>query len=214
MGRIYYADVPRDTIVDYQYKIYKNNLQANVNQFGPYYSQTGGQGWLFACLDSIFPFSNKIKLELFYLFNSFLTAALFTVFLFIISKHFGLKVALISLFFILISPFPTLFADNLYWVLWAFYIPFVGLLWMMDKEWTKTPTNFSYSNFRIFLTAFIFISLKLLFTGFEYITTVLVSFIIPLLFYACFSNWKKRTSAKTNFCRWLCFCYSYWNVYD
>ena len=68
----------------------------SIGAYTPYLSQVGGQGMFFAFLDTIVPLSPSIKLTLFHILTSLLTALILTLVVLWFYLEFGLLVAMFS----------------------------------------------------------------------------------------------------------------------
>jgi len=171
---------------EYQYLIYKNNLKIDKDQFFTYNSQTGGQAIIYASIGNILPISNKKKLQLFHLITSVLTALIFSLFLYWTKKEFGFYTSIAVLFLLVFSNWLTIFGRLMWWSLWAFYIPFLYLLFELGKENKEHAISLK----KIFAISFFTILLKCFFNGFEYITTTLLMTMIPFVYYGILNKWK------------------------
>lgn len=186
-----YSNPTKDKGIDeYQYEIYNENLKPHSSTFGNYKSQSGGQAITFSILDKISPLQNRQNLKIFEMLTAVLTALVFSLFLLWCRKRYGIFAAFIALFLLLVSQWPTLFGRNLWWVLWSFYIPFLTLLWLFEKE-TKSNQK-RLRHIRIAIICFITVLIKCFFTGFEYMTTVLIMLSVPLVFYAILYKWNVK----------------------
>lgn len=195
-GRI--KDIPKDKdLKAYQYEIYENDLNVNTKVFSGYYSQTGGQAISFALLGKVLPFNNRIKLEIFWLVTSLLTATAFSIFLYWVKQEFGLNVFIVCLVSMLLSRHITVFGKNIWWSLWSFYIPFLALLIRLLYESRENRGSFIKLHY-LFGLSFITVLLKCFFTGFEYITTTLIMFVTPTIFYALLNRWSLKTFILRN----------------
>lgn len=181
-----------------QTEIYLKNLPINKEEFHPYRSQIGGQGMIYGILDYILPFNSPTKYAIFHLLTAALSAMAFLFFLVWTKKHFGILTSVITLFLIVLSFWIIIFSSKLWWNLWSFYLPFIFILFYMDKkkeEAIKTKKLFLYSFILVFIKCFI--------NGYEYISTTLIMFTLPVLYYYILYKWKVKTTLKlffTMFC--------------
>lgn len=174
-----------------QYAIYENHKTAKKENYTTYLSQIGGQAILFSLIDKISPLSNKNNLILFYLITAGLTSLLFTLFLKWTHKQFGLVTSIITLLLIIMSYWIIIFSKNIWWSLWSFYLPFVAMLWYFEKN---KATRFPL--IKIGVVSCLLLFTKCFFTGYEYITTTLVMFIMPFVFYGILEKWNFTTFLK------------------
>ena len=171
----------------YQYEIYlEKDYYNKYNNYSSYNSQLGGQGIFLGILNKIIQNKNVHKLKFFY----FLMAAISTIVIFSIilwfTKEFGLITGLVLVISFSLFCYPTLYAKNLYWALWSFYIPFLIFIWILRKE-DLYQKNLSYMKF--FFLGLIGIIIKIFFNGFEFITTTVFMTLIPLYYYGIKNKW-------------------------
>jgi len=186
-------DMSWDEMTYFQFEIYKKGLELGPANFVIYDSQLGGQGMVYALLDKISPFSNSLNLYLFWLINSFSLAFLMTVFVSWVNKIYGFKASVTTFLLILFSPWLTFFGKDLYIVLTFFYLPFIVMLVSLHKEYEEKT---KITPLKLFLYSIGLVFLKLFFSGFEFITSALVMFTIPLFYYMFLSSWKLKMFVK------------------
>lgn len=168
-----------------QYDIYTNNKVVKKETYTTYLSQIGGQGIFFSFIDKLSPLSNENNLKLFYLITAGLTSLIFTLFLKWVVQQFGLVTSIITLLLIITSYWIIIFSKNIWWSLWSFYLPFILILRYFEKNRTS---KISFIKIGIISSFLIFI--KCFFTGYEYITTTLIMFMMPIIFYSLSDNWS------------------------
>lgn len=168
-----------------QYDIYINNKVVKKENYTSYLSQIGGQGIFFSFIDKLSPLSNDNNLKLFYLITAGLTSLIFTLFLKWVVQQFGFVTSIITLLLIISSYWIIIFSKNIWWSLWSFYLPFILILRYFEKNRTS---KISFINIGIISNLLIFI--KCFFTGYEYITTTLIMFMMPIIFYSLSDNWS------------------------
>lgn len=144
-----------------------------------YCSQTGGEFVLYSVLQRILPFDNPTKLEIFYCINAILCALCFTLLLGWIFRSFGLISAIVVLLLTVMSSWITLFSSCLWWSLWASYIPFVTMLLVLEYNHKVKKLGIK----KILVYLFLAVFAKCLFNGYEFISTILVSAMCPIIFY-------------------------------
>jgi hypothetical protein len=186
-------DMTWDEMTYFQFDIYKKGVKIGPANFIIYDSQLGGQGMTFALIDKISPFSNSLNLYIFWLINSFSMAFLLTVFVSWVNKNYGFSASVITFLLLLISPWLTFFGRDLYLVLASFYLPFIVMLMLLYYEF-KEKTKISLRKLFLLSTGLVFI--KLFFSGFEFITTALVMFTVPLFYYMFLNRWKLQFFLK------------------
>jgi hypothetical protein len=105
-----------------------------------------------------------------------------------IENKFGFLAFLLSLISIAFSPWLILLGGSLYWQLWSLYLPFVVCL-AINERFSRTGR---YKSGLMGVTLFAVTLTKILFTGFEFITTTLMSLTIPFVYYAIQDKWRIR----------------------
>lgn len=178
-----------DWIVD-QYSAFQN--EGSFDNYWTYYSQPGGQGMVFSLLDRLIPISPKIKLEFFYILTSLLSAIALTFIVGWFYEEFGGLVAIFVISSAVLSIWLTGFGRNLWWCLWAFYLPMIAVLYYLKRH--RNPDNKLIVGFGILV--FIAVSIKCFINGYEYITTTLIMMVTPCIFYASLDQWSWQQRLK------------------
>jgi len=168
-------------VVNSQYEAYYKNL--NFETSGPYYSQIGFQGITLSLFDKIKPFSPERNIRVLRLLNSMLFALTLSIIIVWFYLEFGFVSSVMVLATTIFSQWVTVFGRNLWWVMWAFYLPFIASLFILIKQK-------SY-RFAILIT-FIAVFIKCLYNGYEYITTTLLMMLTPYIYYSIFERWKLK----------------------
>jgi hypothetical protein len=162
----------------FQYEAYNQSLP--YQSFAPYQSQIGGQGMLFGILNLVVRLSPPDKLAFFHGLTALLSAVVLGLILTGIFREFGLLPALIALIATALSQWLTLFGKNLWWSLWAFYLPVVVVGWYLSRrDWKK---GFRLRTFG--LVVFAAVLIKCFFNGYEYITTTLIMMTVPFVYFS------------------------------
>lgn len=170
----------------YQYRIFSEELP--VSDFEPYNSQPGMQGVIFGLLLMFIPLHGWAAILFLQFCVSLFTAIVFTCWIDWLYREWGETVAWSNALFIISSSFIVLFARNLYWVLGAFYIPFIVSLRWLDSE-ANSSTRSLFNLFRVlFIASFV----KGLLTGFEYISTTCLMALIPFVYYGIRDQWNGK----------------------
>ena len=149
-------------------------------EFVAYKSQTGGQAFLYACIQKILPVSNLVKIQIFRAINALFVTICFILFLGWVYRNFSFTSSIITFLLLLLSPALTLFGHNLWWALWSYYIPFITMLLVFER---KSLNPEKWTNNKLLLAMFLSVFAKCIFTGFEYITSTLVAAICPVIYY-------------------------------
>ena len=176
--------------IDNQYAAYLN--KGSFDTFSTYMSQPGGQSMIFSLLDRIIPLSQKIKLWFFYVLTALLSAIALTTIIGWFYEEFGGWVAIYVTGSAVLSQWLTVFGKNLWWSLWAFYLPMIVVLYFLKHH--RETLNRQHIRFGILITIAVFI--KCFINGFEYITTTLVMMLVPFVYYAVLDKWSGRQCLK------------------
>jgi len=170
----------------YQYEAYQN--AHNFKDYEAYYTQSAFHAFVYGLFCLVTGLSGDVALDYFKWWVSFFTAAIFTLFLAWVQRRFGWAAALFTLVTICFSQWVTAFGRNLFWVLGAFYVPFVAALWHLEKYDARVKRPLRVT----FWLMFSAMLLKCLLNGFEFITTTLVMAVTPWVFYAVAERWSWR----------------------
>ena len=162
----------------FQYQAYRESLP--FQSYGVYKSQIGGQGMLLGALDGLLPWPPQDKLTFLQGLTSLLSAfALSLVFLWF-AREIGLTAAAAALIGTVGSQWLTVFGRNLWWSIWAFYLPLVVMLCFFRR--LKGRPDIPWGKFGIVF--FLAVLVKCFFNGYEYITTTLIMTAVPLVYHS------------------------------
>ena len=181
------------TQIDRQYLAYLNRL--TFDEYSPYMSQPGGQGLIFSLLDRLVPLSSQIKLWAFYVLTALLSAIALTSIIGWFYEEFGGRVAIFVVGSAVLSQWLTVFGKNLWWSLWAFYLPMIVVMYYLKRH--RAPANRQFIRFGILI--FISVFIKCFINGFEYITTTLIMMMVPLVYYVILDKWGRHQCVKWTF---------------
>ncbi len=176
--------------IDNQYAAYLN--KGSFDEYSPYMSQPGGQGIVFSLFDKLIPLSPQIKLWSFYVLTALLSATALTAIIGWFYEEFGGWVAIFVLCSAVLSQWLTVFGKNLWWSLWAFYLPMIVVMYLLKRH--RIPSNRQFIRFGILIFTAVFI--KCFINGFEYITTTLVMMVTPCIYYAVLDRWNRHQCLK------------------
>ena len=176
--------------IDNQYAAYLN--RGSFDNFSTYMSQPGGQGIIFSLLDGCIPLSPQIKLWAFYVLTALLTAIALAAIIGWCYDEFGGWVAIFVIGSAVLSQWLTVFGKNLWWSLWAFYLPMLVVMYFL-KRYRETLDR---QLIRFGILIFIAVSVKCFINGYEYITTTLVMMLVPFVYYAILNQWNGRQCVK------------------
>ena len=169
-----------------QYTAYLYNL--SFDKFSTYNSQPGGQGMVFSLLDRLIPLSPQTKLTLFYILTALLSAGALTCIVGWFYEEFGGWVAICVIGSAVLSQWLTVFGKNLWWSLWAFYLPMIAVMYYLKRH--RVPADRQFTKFGIA------VSIKCFINGYEYITTTLIMMLVPFVYYVILDKWSPRQCVK------------------
>lgn len=175
----------RDDLL-YQYNTYVNDRP--FGGYSPYMSQIGGQGILFSLLDRLLLLSSDAKLRFFWGLTSLLSASILASIVLWFYREFGLSAALFVLASAIFSQWMTIFGRNLWWSLWAFYLPMTVMMYVLRRN----SDIMRVQTAKLAMTVFAAIFIKCLFNGYEYITTSLIMMMVPFFYYGILAKWNFR----------------------
>lgn len=177
--------------VNEKYDYYLTDQKMPGDKFAAYYSQSGGQGLFYSVLQKILPFKNEVKIRIYRAINICLLAFCFILFLGWCYRNYGLLSSFITFVLLLFSPIVHNFAFSLWWTLWSYYIPFLTMLLILERN-NKSPGRYPEHKTLVFL--FISVFAKCFFTGFEYITPTLAAILCPIIYYHILEGKRIKTT--------------------
>ena len=167
-----------DEPFEYQYAAYRDCLAFGA--YTPYMSHVGGQGLVFGLLDAVIGISPRAKLELFHAFTSLLSAVVLATVVLWFYREFGLPASMLVLASAVLTPWLTVFGRNLWWCIWAFYLPMAAVMHFLRRSSNVSGRRAVTFGTLVFATVLV----KCLITGYEYITTALIMALAPFVYYA------------------------------
>lgn len=147
-----------------------------------YTSQSGGQAIFYSLVCKVSPLDARMNFRLVKLINAFLITLVLSLFGGWVYRNFGTVTTFTLLVLLVASPWLLKFGHSLWWSLWAFYLPFIVMLLMLEKRFTRTNGS-SPSDATILLALYIAVFIKCFFNGFEFITSTLLALMCPVLYY-------------------------------
>ena len=170
--------------LDPQYVIYETGEK--VAHYLPYKSHPGFQGFVVSTFDRLTNFRPQQNIGIIRITTTILSAFILSLLCALFAVEFGLLSAIFVLLFSAYSEWAILPANNSYWNLWAFYLPFLaGIILLADAA-----KRDGFLPAKVFITLFLATLSKILFTGFEMITTVLVMTTVPFVYFAIAGKWN------------------------
>jgi hypothetical protein len=163
---------------EFQYQAYRQSLP--YQSFAPYKSQIGGQGMLFGVFNALLRMNNTDKLALFHGLTSLISAIVLALILAWFYREFGRAAGGVALAATVLSQWLTVFGRNMWWSIWAFYLPMVMVLYYLKRNGRVLKLH----PFRFGLLVFFAVLIKCIFNGYEYITTTLVMMVVPFVYFS------------------------------
>jgi hypothetical protein len=158
-----------------------------IRSFSPYFSHCGLQGMAFATLDTILSLAPPaFRLGLFRALTSALVAVTYVLLALWLRREFGIGTAFFFLLVVLASPWLTAFARNLYWSLWLFLLPTLGIGAVLS-----TLSAQGNQDRRLAIVAFVTLLVRFL-SGYEFVFATAAMAVAPVLYFSIRDTWPLR----------------------
>lgn len=172
----------------FQYAAFQNDFK--VDHYEVYYSQCGGQSFLYYLLGSVLHISGDNLVACCRMLNAIFTASVLCGFLWWASCYFSFFSAVVGFCVMFFSQWLIVYANNMLYAPGMFFLPFVVNLLAIHYQNKKGK----FDQKQISILTFSTILLKCILVGFDFIIPTLVMAVIPLVFYAIVYGWSvKRT---------------------
>lgn len=142
--------------------------------YGPYFTQPGAMASVYSLINLAIPASAQNKVNIYDFINALLNALVFMLFFWWILKEYGLIPSVVTLAFMLVSPWLISFGGNIWWIAGSFYLPVFGMFLLLKANLPEKKT---------LLYLFLLFALKGILTGFEFITCTFLSVFVPVIHY-------------------------------
>ncbi len=169
--------------VDRQYVFY-TTPQGPYETYWTYKSVPGFQGVIFYYIKIVLGLEPSTSIQIFTWLMISLMAITLTIFVLWLMREFGRLTFVLNLVYISFSPWVLLFAPNFYWNLWVFYLAFLVMTVTFAKGYPSPWWVFGIMHGLVFV--------KILFNGFEYITTAIIMSSVPIVYYSLLDRWQLR----------------------
>jgi hypothetical protein len=169
----------------HQYDVYLAG--GDFQTYSLYKSLSGAQAMFFSLLDGLSPFPPALNLRDFRVLVALLFASTLSVFILWIRHEFGWLASLLVLVTTLVSQWITLFGRNLFYVIWASFLPMVLVAWFLVWEERNTRP----ANLRLASVAFVSMLFKCLMNGYDFIIPTLAMTTVPLVYYGLRNGWDR-----------------------
>ncbi len=181
--------------VQHQTELYLNNEHAD--NFHSYTSQFGLQGIFYGITDKVLntlKVKPKNKLEILHGVTSAFIALIFATVIMLFYFEVGFAPVVFLLFGIGASQWLTVMGRNLYWVFGIMYLPF-----LITFASYKYEEIYNKLNFKFFYTAIFLAVLVKSLNGYEYISTVMLAMVSPIVYFAVKNRWSSILTVKRIF---------------
>ena len=164
----------------------------DFSQYWTYKSHPGFQGIAFSIFDALTNFTPAKNLAVFRMATSLFLSIVFSIFCLWLAIEMGWFASVLVVVFILASTWFTILGGNIYWSLWSFYLPLAVFSFLIKKYEDGSRYSFSI----LMIVAFFVTLIKILFSGFEFITAGLLIVTVPFVYYAVLNNWGWKLFAR------------------
>jgi hypothetical protein len=175
-----YTDIPGE-INQSQTDLFSG--KTNGQSFDNYTSQIGAQGIFFSIIDFVITrlsyLSGQEKIEIYHAINSLITAVVLSCVILLYLSELGVIAAISVLITIICSQWLIIFGKNLYWVVWAMYLPMLAVFFLHKKE----EKSGLFDKKLAFLTTSILVGIKSS-AGYEYVSTLMLSGLTPMVYFS------------------------------
>ena len=175
---------------NYLHRTNKRQFNAYINgdsfkSYFVYKSNPGFQGVLYGIFDQI-PFaSQSTKLKVFRGFTALASALVFGIIVSVSIREFGWPSGILILLFAAFSAWTILPAGTIFYNYWSFYLPPLLTTYLLAEADNKN--NFEPK--KIYSIIFITVLMKIVLSGFDFVTTVLVMTTVPFIFFSIYHKW-------------------------
>lgn len=194
-GHLVFYDRDSEDFASKPTKIYEGILQYNNMKNVEYTSQVGIQGIFYSILDKSFNKLNivniKNRINIYHAITSSLLALVLASIVVLFYLEIGAFASIFLLLSLILSQWIAVMARNLYWVEGLMYVPFLAIFAMHKYEELKGHISLKLLYFLAFSTVMI-----RCFNGYEYISTILISMVVPIIYFAVKNNWNIVLAVK------------------
>jgi hypothetical protein len=174
----------------HQYDVYLSG--GDFQTYSLYKSVSGYQGIFFSVLDRLSPFPPAINLRNFRALEALLFALTLSIFAVWAFREFGWPTAVFVLATTLVSQWITIFGHNLFYFIWASFLPLGVIAFYLVWEERRA----SISNVGLAFVALGTVLFKCLMNGYDFIIPALSMPVMPVVYYGLRSGWNRWTFLK------------------
>jgi hypothetical protein len=174
----------------HQYEVYLSG--GGFQSYSLYKSVSGSQGLLFGALSQLSPFAPAINLRNYRALMALLLALTLSIFIVWTHLEFGWATALFALATTLVSQWITLFGHNLFYFIWASFLPLGLMLFYLRSE----EISARRSDLRLAMLGFAGIFFKCLMNGYDFIIPALAMPTLPVFYFGFRDGWERKRFLK------------------
>ncbi len=160
----------------------------NFKTYFVYKSNPGFQGVLYGIFDQFPVADQSTKLKLFRGFTALASAVVFGIIVSASIQEFGWLSGILILFFTAFSEWTILPAGTIFYNYWSFYLPALLTTYLLAKAENKNKLESK----KIYSVIFLSVLMKIVLSGFDFVTTVLVMTTVPLIFLSIYYKWSGK----------------------
>lgn len=175
------------------YEYYSQQKSTRNFQFETYLSQIGGNGMVQEIIEKFLPFSKESNYDFLQFLQTFLLSLSVVLILFQFYRNFGLLAALIPYLLLAISTWFVYLSTNIWFSIWTYFIPLVFFYLYVEKH-IRNQAKINMGKLFAWVVFILFI--KIFLTGFEYITTILITSIIPFFYYYFYIDFYQNRKSQ------------------
>jgi len=170
----------------HQFNAYLNNKPFNA--YLAYQSNPGFQGLIYGTLDGVLNISGEQKLKLFRYGTALVSAMVFAIIFTMGVLEFGFLSGLLMILFIAFSQWIILPAGSIFWSFWTYYLPLLASIHLL----IGSSKNERFNSKKIYGTIFVITLIKILVSGFDLLTPVLVMTSVPFVYFSIYHKWDQK----------------------
>jgi hypothetical protein len=180
-----------DSDYNHQYDVYLSGQ--HFGTYSLYKSVSGFQAMLFGIMDGVSPFSPAENLRNYRALEALLFAITVSAFVLWVLWELGLFPALFVVAAILLSQWMTLYGHNLFYFIWASFLPLPAMSLYLHRE-ASLPSH--TANWGLGVLTFTTILFKCMMNGYDFIVPALAMPIAPVVYYGLARNWPRRVLVR------------------
>lgn len=174
----------------HQFNAYIDN--GKFQSYLAYKSNPGLQGILYGIVDKLLNISGQQKIKVFRGITALASALVFGLIFSVFTLEFGMLAGIFTLLFSAFSIWIILPAGSIFWNLWVFYLPFLASAYLL-ADFANTGR---YNPIKVYSVLFAAILARILLSGFDLMTTVLIMTTVPIVYYCISEKWDWKTFAN------------------